>query len=58
MHKKAFLNASGRARVVFSHMRDFIDDRGGVDHPLPVDEWKTEFEKAEVLLVFMFSLNF
>ncbi|KAI6209935.1 Sulfhydryl oxidase [Aphelenchoides besseyi] len=41
-----FLNASSRAHVVFTHMRDFIAQHGK-DNPLSIDSWKSEFERAE-----------
>lgn len=44
---ESFLNASSRARVVFTHMRDFLGQHG-LDKPLSVDQWKEEFAKAEV----------
>ncbi|CAD5229762.1 unnamed protein product [Bursaphelenchus okinawaensis] len=41
-----YLDASSRARVVFTHMRDFIK-QNGLENPLPADEWKAEFVRAE-----------
>jgi len=41
-----FLNASSRARVVFTHMRNFID-KHGVDNPMSVEDWQAEFNRAE-----------
>ncbi|KAL3103434.1 hypothetical protein niasHS_002620 [Heterodera schachtii] len=42
-----FLNASGRARVVFSHLRDFVESVG-LDGSVALDDWKREFLRAEV----------
>ncbi|CAD5233476.1 unnamed protein product [Bursaphelenchus xylophilus] len=44
--EELFLNASSRARVVFTHMRDFIK-QNGLENPLPSDVWKAEFIRAE-----------
>lgn len=43
---QTFLNASGRARVVFTHMRDFIEQHG-LDQPLSIEDWQAEFVRAE-----------
>ncbi|KAE9554184.1 hypothetical protein FO519_002605 [Halicephalobus sp. NKZ332] len=37
---------SARARVVFTHMRDFLDAHG-LEEPLSVDDWQSEFLRAE-----------
>ncbi|KAI1703457.1 erv1 / alr family domain-containing protein [Ditylenchus destructor] len=43
---ESFLNASGRARVVFTHMRDFIEQKG-LDKSISIEDWQAEFIKAE-----------
>uniref|UniRef100_A0A915D4D0 Sulfhydryl oxidase n=1 Tax=Ditylenchus dipsaci TaxID=166011 RepID=A0A915D4D0_9BILA len=43
---ETFLNASGRARVVFTHMRDFIEQRG-LEQAISVEDWQAEFVRAE-----------
>uniref|UniRef100_A0AC34QV21 Sulfhydryl oxidase n=1 Tax=Panagrolaimus sp. JU765 TaxID=591449 RepID=A0AC34QV21_9BILA len=43
---EVFLPNSSRARIVFTHMRDFLDAHG-LDEPLSVDDWQSEFVRAE-----------
>ncbi|KAF7635586.1 Sulfhydryl oxidase, partial [Meloidogyne graminicola] len=42
-----FLNASSRARVVFSNLHDFINKYKQKEEPIPIEIWKAEFIKAE-----------
>ena len=44
---EVMLPNSARARVIFTHMRDFLDSHG-LDEPLSVDDWQSEFLRAEV----------
>ncbi|KAL7079821.1 hypothetical protein ACQ4LE_000739 [Meloidogyne hapla] len=42
-----FLNASSRARVVFSHLRDFINEQRSGEDSISIEAWKAEFIRAE-----------
>uniref|UniRef100_A0AC35G3C9 Sulfhydryl oxidase n=1 Tax=Panagrolaimus sp. PS1159 TaxID=55785 RepID=A0AC35G3C9_9BILA len=43
---EVILGSSARARVVFTHLRDFLDAHG-LEEPLAVDDWQSEFSRAE-----------